>query len=237
MNKFLIILSLIFMNNFLIAKEEVKPYVSVKGKCFKKIMPDKGSVQVTVKLIKKTSAETSKELKRIYENIRKKIKNLGLANLELLTSNYSVHREDRWERQKRIFKGYRGFVSLSVYSSDIKGLAKVFDIASKYNEAELGGLNTFVSTKKFNQAYEECLVKAVANAKRKARRMVKAANARLGKVLEITEGVKTYHPRPVMMRASYGMAAKADNIESRPIGIETKSQEITATVSMTLSII
>ena len=179
------------------AKELDQSLIKVSGKCKKRVATDRSRLEINVE----NSGQDLDALYNLtlstYEKILKEINQLKLKNSSLETSSYQVRKEYDWNKGKRVFRGHKVSISISVSSSETKKMTKIIALTNKHKITNIKGLNQFVSDETFDQLKSECLKKAVLDAKEKALSMAKALGRKLGKHFYLVEGLQeTSRPRP-----------------------------------------
>lgn len=195
-------------------------YITTSGECTRNVIPDRGLITATATYLHpKSVREASKYVMDQYETLNKSVKDMGLADLTIQTSDYSVNPEYQWvqlknnEPGKQVLTGYRARLGLSVKTSSIDKLGDVIAKAGDIGIAEVGGFQLMVSDALDNKIRTECLTEAVKNAKGKAEQMVTAAGAKLGHLTSVSE---SYAQPPMPMYAQRGnmMMAKMESADA-----------------------
>jgi uncharacterized protein len=203
--------------------------VTVTGTCIRSTLPDRGAVTVVADVLAQNLQEASKKSTEQYEAVRKAVQKLNLKDLELSTSESSFQEEREWRSDKSVFKGFRARLGLRVSTSETSRLGEVIAIAAKQNIRQVSGLSMFLSPEKTKVERESCLEEAVRNARAKAETVAKAASAKIGRVLTVTEGVRqeeVVRPFGVDKRMAMGVAEDA----SQAPMIETAAEKISVEV-------
>lgn len=198
--------------------------IVVSGACLRSVQPDRASINVTAEVNEKEPKQAMQKANQSYEKLRAAVQKLGLKDVEMTTSEYTVQALIDWEQNRRVFKGYQARVGLDVKTSQIARIGEVIAAAGDLNIRNIGQLQVFLSDEKMKAEREACLAEAVQNAKSKASSIAKAAGVRLGKVLIVDE-TNSYTPRgPELMEmsmmkadASRGMAAPS--IDAGPLKV------------------
>lgn len=183
-------------------------FVSVNGNCLKSVQPDRGSITVTADVLSQDLQSSARKATESYERLKSAIQKMGLKNLELNTTEYSFQEFREWEKDKNVFKGFRARMGLNVSTSELARLGEVIALAAKEGIREVSGLSTFLSAEKAKAEKEACLEEAVRNARSKAETVARAANAKLGRVLTVSEeGAPPPQPVPIRQYKMEAMAA------------------------------
>jgi hypothetical protein len=181
------VLSLIWVARFASAGDVPPRSISVSGHCVRTVTPDRGSILVTVDVLDKDLKSATRQAAQTYERVKQAVEKLGLADLNVSTSEYSVREDRQWENQKPVFKGYRSRLGLKVVTSSIDKMGDVIALAAREGVQDVGALQTFLSEEKLLKEQMECLKQAAENARAKADRLAVSLNARVGDVLRVAE--------------------------------------------------
>lgn len=198
--------------------------INVSGECVRQVTPDKGIVTATAnKIDPKDVSKASKDVMDQYKKFQEKVKTLGLKDMVLQTSDYSVQPIYSWVQPKpevagkNVLQGYQARLGLRVETTSIDRLGDVITAAAETGIQEVGGFQMAVSKILEQKIRNECLAEAVGNARAQATLMANAAGAKLGKPLSISDSYRG----PVFPMVAAPMMAKmavgaADMAESAP---------------------
>lgn len=209
---------------------EREPVVAVSGQCMRSVTPDRGAVTLVAQVTDKNGQQASQKATELYEQMRAAVQKLALKDLEMQTSEYSIHELVDYQGQQRISHGMRASIGLQVTTSEIARLGDVTALASQLPIERVDGLSTFLSREATQKAQEECLKEAVQNAQMKAEKLAQAAGTKVGKVLLIDEN-PTSQNRP-MDNPMYAMKSADAAGESAQLSatVEAKREVITVNV-------
>lgn len=208
--------------------------ITVSGECLRKVTQDRGSVTVSSSKVLPTSRQASEAVMESHEQVKSKVKELGLKDFTPETANYSVGEERVYENKKWVSKGYRATLSTRFETSEIRRLGEVMTVAAELGADRVGGLNVFVSPEKLKSEREACLEIAMQNAAAKAERIAVGAAVQVDRILEVKEVAenngsghfsgKAYYAaefdggsEPVAMNAGKGPV-----VEMKPIDLAVK---------------
>lgn len=207
--------------------------VTVSGHCLNKVQPDRGTVTLVAQFVDKSAPIAAKKASNTYEALRKAVQKLGLKDLELQTSEYSIQEDVDYSSGKKVSRGMRAALGLQVTTSEIKRLGEVIALSSQHQVNRVENMGTFLSPEKTKESQEACLMEAIKNARSKAEKMSSTAKASLGEVISIEEGARSEAPRPYMemSMASAKMGGAEMDTSSAP-NVESKSQTISVNVQV-----
>lgn len=155
--------------------------------------PDLITIDVGVMSVAGTAEEALAQNSSATAKVIGTIKAAGIRDKQIQTQRFDVipvfeNREmrDRSEPQEPRIVGYRVQHMLNVRAADTSKLAMVLDKAVKSGANGIGQIR--FSLEDPSALTDEALDAAVADARRKAERIAKAAGAKLGPILSIREG-------------------------------------------------
>lgn len=188
--------------------------VTVTGEGFVDAEPDMLDLRVDLFAIKPTLKAAKAELDQRYREALKVIKNYKIADADVKLTRLNSQTEYDWNKQQRVFKGYRVSRNLQV---SVRDLGTYPELLQSLVNANISNINN--ATPRFSDdtaTKEQALAVAVASAKRKAESLAAQFNRRLGQVAFISEGqVNASVPRP-MMAKSRSMTVQSDILQAAP---------------------
>lgn len=211
------------------AEQSLQRQVSVGGRCVRAVLPDRGSITITVDVLDKDLRAASRQAALSYERLKQAIEKLPLADPSLTTSEYSVREERSWEKDRQVSKGFRARLGLKVVTSSIDKLGEVLALAAREGVQDVGALQTFLSDEKRLKEQMECLRQAAENARAKAEKLAVSLGARLGEVLGVREQGSGGSPGPtpqISMMTLDAAAARSMPAPSVVAGTQTLELEV-----------
>ncbi len=161
--------------------------VTASGHCTAEVTPDRASVIFVIESVEKDAQLAVSKTTQLHEKLRDQLKSQKMKDLELSTSEYSVFEKKEWENNKNVNKGFAARLGLRATTSEIPKIGELLKVAAKAGIKETHSLSTYLSEPKLLDEKKKCLEIAAKNAREKAESLVKSLNARLGKVIQITE--------------------------------------------------
>ena len=185
----------------LVPARAVEKLVTVTGEATIAVAPDAAIIRIGVTSQDKTAREASDANAKQMSAVLAAIKDTGIAERDIQTSRLSLQPQyDSSKSGNARLTGFQANNQVTVKIRDIDKLAIVLDRAIASGANEMSGIEFVVSeqSKMLDQARDD----AVADARRKADLYAKAAGAKLGSVVSISEEGPTAQPRPMQaMRA------------------------------------
>ena len=175
--------------------------VTVTGEATVAVAPDTAMIRIGVTSQDKTAREASEVNAKQMTAVLAAIKDAGIADRDIQTSRLSLQPQyDPNKSGTARLTGFQATNQVTVRIRDIDKLPTVLDRAIAAGANEMSGIEFVVSeqSKLLDQARDD----AIADARRKAELYAKAAGAKLGRVVSITEEGSSPPPRPMQaMRA------------------------------------
>lgn len=210
---------------------EYKNTISVSGEGKTSAKPDIGQVELSVVTESSSAATAQKDNVAKMNNIIKGMKDFGIKDEDLKTSNYSINPKYNYRDGKSYIIGYEVTQSLEVKIRDLDKTSTILQKASELGSNQVGSLVfTFDDPEKVRA---EARTKAIDNAKQKAQELANSLGVSLGKITSFSEGSSGY-PSPVYYaenKSAYGMGGGGAAPD-----IQTGENEITSTVTISYEI-
>jgi uncharacterized protein YggE len=193
--------------------------VTVNGEATVNVAPDTAVIRVGVTSAARTAREAGDANGKQMTAVLAAIKDAGIAARDIQTSRLSLQPQYDPNRSGTArLLGFQATNQITVNIRDIEKLAGIIDQAISAGANEMSGLEFLVSqqSKLLDQARDE----AIADARRKAELYAKAAGARLGAVVSISEEGSSPPPRPMQaMRAGAAPVAPGEQTLRAVVGV------------------
>jgi uncharacterized protein YggE len=177
--------------------------VTVTGQASVKVAPDTAVIRIGVTSHGKTAREASDTNAKKMTAVMNAIKQNGVAESDIQTSRLSLQPQYDSKGGANRLLGFQVTNQLTVKIHDIGRLPTLLDRAIASGANEMSGIEFVVS--KRSKLLDQVRDEAVVDARRKAALYAKAAGAKLGRVVSITEEGAPTPPRPfATMRAGAG---------------------------------
>jgi hypothetical protein len=198
--------------------------VTVTGEATVAVAPDAAVIRIGVSSQDKTAREASDANAKQMTAVLAAIKSNNIAERDIQTSRLSLQPQyDPNKSGTAHLTGFQATNQVTVRIRDIGNLAAILDSAISAGANEMSGIEFIVSeqSKLLDRARDD----AIADAHRKAELYAKAAGARLGHVVAISEEGSTPAPRP--MQALRAGAVPISPGEQTLRAVVTVSYELT----------
>lgn len=201
--------------------------VSGEGKVI--VTPDVAVINVGVQSSGASVKQVQDELNRNINAVSDAVKRVGVKDVDIQTSNYSIYPQYDYQQRQRI-TGYQASSNMTIKVRDIDRTNEVIDAATGAGANQVGGISFDVDDK--TKVQNEAREKAVADARRKAEDASKIAGFRLGNVVNYQESFGgSEPPGPIMAKL------ETDGRDVTPTQVEPGSSEIVVTVSLSYQIL
>jgi uncharacterized protein YggE len=170
--------------------------VTVSGEATVAVPPDTAVIRIGVTSMAKTAREAGEANAKQMTAVLETIKASGIAERDVQTSRLSLQPQyDPNKGGTARLTGFQANNQVTIRIRDIDSLPTILDRAIAAGANEMSGIEFVVSeqSKLLDQARDE----AIADARRKAELYAKAAGAKLGQVVSISEEGTAPQPRPM----------------------------------------
>lgn len=164
-------------------------------------IPDIALVTLGVITEKSTVSAAQQENTVKMNKVIEKIKSLGVEDKDIKTASYYISSQYDWNKDgQRVFRGYQVSQSVTVKIRKVDQAGAVLSAATELGVNQISDLSFTVDD--MEKVKQEARLKALANAKEKAKALSKAAGVSLGRIISFSENADM--PYPVMK--SYALA-------------------------------
>jgi hypothetical protein len=157
------------------------------------VAPDTAMIRIGVTSQAKTANAASAANARQMTKVLAAVEQAGIAKKDIQTSRLSLQPQYDSKNGTNRLLGFRVTNRITVRIRNIGNLPSILDKAIAAGANEMSGIEFLVSEE--NRLLDEARTEAVADARRKAELYAKAAGAKVGKVVAITEQGSTPPPR------------------------------------------
>lgn len=169
--------------------------------------------------------DTSKAADKIVGALKK----AGVAEKDIQTQNVSLYPQTSFNGGKTVVTGYEAAISVTAKVRDLATLGKVIDAGNAAGANTMSGPNFSIAEDSPFTA--SAIERAVADARRNAEAMAKAADKSVGKVLTMTDsGIAPVQPYPM------GFADDASSAKSASVPINPGQLDVSSSVVVTFEL-
>lgn len=203
------------------------PRIMTFGEGQTRVTPDRATVLIGVQTRALTAAVAGSDNARRQKAILDTLKAMGIPPEQLMTQNYSVSPEMRYDPNGSNPKvtGYTVSNMVRVELKKMEQVGPVIDAALAKGANQIAGVQFSVSN--VADARRVAMAEAVRNARSDAEALAKAAGGTLGPLIEMTSSGPGYRPM------NGGLQNMEMKMAGAPTPIEAGEQIITASVSAT----
>ena len=174
---------------------------SVTGEGKVTVVPDLAVLNLGMSTKKNTVKLAQAEANTVINGLTKAIKELGVKDADIKTTNYSVYPDYDYTSGSNRIVGYNVNISLSVTVRNIDSVNDILDKVATLGANSVGGIQFTVADDKLKELNREARLKAISDAKEKAEELAKLSGMTLGKIVNIQEGNNRSYPQPMMLKA------------------------------------
>ncbi|MDD3285560.1 MAG: SIMPL domain-containing protein [Patescibacteria group bacterium] len=185
--------------------------------------------------VKKTAAEATKESTEKMNAIISSIKDLGIEEKDIKTTDYSLNPIYNWiDGRGQVLQGYQVSQNVSV---KVRDLDKIGDVIAKTTEQganQIGNVSFTIDDEYDlkNQARELAIQKA----KEKAAMMAEQTGMKLGRIKGVYESADIATPVPMYANAKLMLDESAAGLSLESANIQTGQNEIRVEVTLTYEV-
>lgn len=193
--------------------------VNGEGKVY--ATPDIFIFNVAVNETANTTREAFQMANTKVSEIRKALKDAGVAEKDVQTTNISMYPHYEYDGQKSVPQGYEANQTLTITVRKLEDSGKVMDAVTAVEGAQINSTQYDIDDKE--KIYEEARELAYEKAEAKAKQLADLASVSLGKVSSISDVVMNYAPVPYYantaraeMDMAVGMGGGPDSAQLAP---------------------
>ncbi len=208
--------------------------VSASGTVYAKA--DIANITIGLKTeVKKTAAEATAESTKKMNAIIKSLKDLGIEDKDIKTTDYSLQPIYNWlENRGQVLQGYQVYQNVNV---KIRDLEKIGDVIAKTTEQganQIGNVSFTIDDEYTlkNQARELAIEKA----KEKANLIAEQTGMKLGEIKGVYENADVNTPMPMYTNARLMLDEKMNNVSLESANIQTGQNEVRVDVTLTYEV-
>lgn len=212
MQKLAVILAFIAMSACSMA-DDAERTISVTGNGSASVEPDRATVSMSIVARHKSLASAQKQAADVTAKVLVLCDDLDIKRDRVDTTGSSIRPDYRWnrEREEQELRGYIAERQIRVSVRDLDKLGKVVEgaVAAGVNQVSPPVLDSG----KRRDMYRDALANAAEDARANARRLARTLDAKVGAVLQISDGSQAPTPRP-QLRMAANMASDAESSET-----------------------
>lgn len=160
---------------------------SVSGTGKVSAVPNTAQISIGVTKSAPTVESAQQQSNTITNQIIADLKNLGIEEKNIITSNYSVSPNYDYSGGRQTMNGYTVTQNLEIKISPIERANSAIDIATRNGANVIGGVQFVLDDKTKRELLRKAREEAVNEAKEKAKELSSITGIRLGKIIDVQE--------------------------------------------------
>ncbi len=194
--------------------------ISVSGEGIVQTIPDIAVVNFGVNIQKKTAIDAMNELTAVSNKTVDTLKNAGVENKNIKTTNISLEPVYQWNKEKNISTliGYKASESFEI-RGEIKDTGRIIGLISNSGVNSISGIRFDISDK--SMLDQDAITRAMKNARTKAEASLKGSNYKIVGIKTIS--INSNNPVPVY-RDNMAIAGEKTNIPVEGGSISIRAQ-------------
>lgn len=217
------------MYNFQTLPQNYPQEISVSGQGKTYAKPDVAVLVLGVESRGSKVSDIVKDNTNKMNKIIKDVKDLGVDEKDIQTTQYSITPEYNWtERSGRVFVGYILNQQITAKIRDFEKIGTILDKATADGANAVGDLQFTIDSPEKVQA--EARAKAIDQAKEKAKVLAGQSGLKIVKLVNVSEGYQST-PQPLYKNAG-GMGLVAESASPAP-DIQAGQMEVNVTITLT----
>ena len=202
-------------------------FFDVSGEGSATAIPDQAETSLGITVSQSTVAAAQTQVNKVINNITKNLKDNGVEDKNITTQNYYINPDYDYSSGGNRIRSYTVSTNLLVKFTDFDKLNQAIDSAVSLGANQVGGVTFTLSPEAQARAEDKAREQAVAQAKRKAEGLSRAADIRLGKIVNIFENPSFEPPVYRTLETKVGDVAAPE-----PTQIQPGTTEIKLTVTL-----
>lgn len=200
-------------------------------------VPDISTINFTVR-----STSVSNDTESLQEEVAKKtnavfvkLKELGIEDKDMKTSNYSVNPKYDYSNGRSNVVGYEASESVDVKIRNTENVSKILDILAVEKVTEVYGPNFEVDD--IQSVKNKARDIAIKDAKEKANNLAKALGVKIKRIISYSDdSVRGYMPNPVPYKGVANQEIEGDMMTRESVNLPAGEQKVSVNVNITFQI-
>jgi uncharacterized protein YggE len=181
--------------------------IAISGEGKVTAIPDIANIQLGLTTEKKTVAEAQKENTDKMNQLNKQLKDMGVDAKDIQTNNYSIYPQYDYNVGKQTLRGYQVNQTVTVKIRNMDKIGDILAMSGTLGLNQVGGLSFGIDDPEKLQ--NEARIKALENAKEKAKALADIMDVKLGKVVSFNES--SQYPQPIYKNYAMGIGGAAES--------------------------
>jgi len=218
-------------------KGDMPRTIAVNGECLTTAPKDRTAITLRVTTLDKSAAASMKQASAKMAEITEYLKK---QDVKMQTTQFDSYEKTEWDRnaQKSVVLGIETNIAVEVSADSIDTIEKILTRFAGQQNVYSENLRMFTSTEAMKPVLEDCLGRAVENARTRANALAAGDGKRAGKMLSVEYGANTTsiaRPTANFLRSAK-MAVAEDAVAYAGGGIVAQDTQVTVKVSAVFEI-
>ena len=175
---------------------DVQKTISLTGAGIASATADQATLNLGVEVTKETAGEAISENANLMAAVIEALKNQGISEEDIKTTNYNVYAQYDWKEDGRELVGYTVSNMVQVTVKDIDNVGNVIDVAGEAGSNSINGISFGLSEEKMAELKTAAYILALGDAQDKADLIADTLGLTISGVQSVTENsytpVRTY---------------------------------------------
>ncbi len=212
--------------------------IAVNGECLTTAPKDRTAITLRVTTLDKSAAASMKQASAKMAEITEYLKK---QDVKMQTTQFDSYEKTEWDRvaQKSVVLGIETNIAVEVSADSIDTIEKILTQFAGRQNVYSENLRMFTSSEAMKPVLEDCLGRAVENARMRANALAAGDGRRAGKMLAVEYGANTTsiaRPTANFLRSAKMMAVAEDAAAYAGGGIVAQDTQVTVNVSAVFEI-
>lgn len=169
-------------------------------------VPDTAQLNLGVNKTAPTVQEAQNQVNTVINQITAQMKNLGVKEKDIKTTNYSVNPNYDYNSGTQTINGYAVTAQVQVNLQSVDKANQAIDTATKAGATDVGNVQFVLNEDKKQALEDQARKEAIDKAKAKAQSIAKASGIRLGRLIDVQETPDAGVVRPMEFQTTAKLA-------------------------------
>lgn len=212
--------------------------ISVSGECLTTVPKDRTAITLRVTTLDKNAAVS---MKMATAKIAEITNYLKTQDVKMQTTEFNSYEKSEWNREleKSVVLGIETTIAIEVSADNIETIEKVLSKFAGQEDVYSENLRMYTSAEAMKPALEECLGRAVENARERANALAAGDGKEAGRMVSVSYNANSsssFQPRTSNFLATSAKMAVAEDSSVVAGSIVAKDTEVSVSVSATFDI-
>ena len=180
-----VLISVILLN-----RDDITRTITVSGECLTSVPRDKTAITLRVTTLADTAAQSMRDATAQMAEITEYLKS---QPVEMQTTQFNSYEKTEWnrEQQKSVTLGIETTIAVEVSADNIETIEKILTQFAGQTNVFSEDLRMYTSPETLKPIVEDCMGRAVENARSRANALAAGDGKRAGKMIAVSYGTET----------------------------------------------